>query len=54
VRTYGCYGTDRLFAGRREVWRRTGSYTVPTLVLGDGTVIDGSQAIVGWAASNPA
>jgi hypothetical protein len=54
VRTYGCYGTDRLFAGRREVRRLTGSYTVPTLVLGDGTVIDGSQAIVGWAASNPA
>ncbi len=51
-KTYGCAGTDRLFAGRREVKRLTGNYKVPTLVLDDGTVIDGSDAIVAWAAAN--
>ena len=30
----------------------TGNYHVPTLVLYDGTVIDGSQAIVAWAVAN--
>ena len=27
---------------------------IPTLVLDDGTVIDGSREIVAWAAANPA
>lgn len=54
VRTFGCYGTDRFFAGRREVKRLTGSYKVPTLVLDDGTVIDESQNIAAWAAANHA
>ena len=54
VRTYGCYGTDPLFSGRRKVKRMTGSYKVPTLELDDGTVIDDSQTIVAWAAANPA
>jgi hypothetical protein len=27
---------------------------VPTLVLDDGKVIDGSREIVSWAAANPA
>lgn len=54
VRTFGCLGTDRLFKGRREVKRLTSSYKVPTLLLDDGTLIDGSQNIVAWAAANPA
>jgi Glutathione S-transferase, N-terminal domain len=54
VRTYGCYGTDRLFSGRRKIKRMTGNYKVPTLELDDGTVIDDSHNIVDWAAANPA
>jgi hypothetical protein len=54
VRTYGCYGTDPLFSGRREVKRLTGNYKVPTLVLDDGTVIDDSQLIVAWATAHSA
>jgi hypothetical protein len=53
IRTYGCYGTDRFFSGRRFVRDLTGSYKVPTLVLDDGTVVDESRAIVDWAAANP-
>jgi hypothetical protein len=54
VKTYGCYGTDRLFKGRREVKRMTGNHKVPTLVLDDGEIVDGSQNIVTWSAANPA
>ena len=54
VRTYGCYGTDRFFAGRRGVKELTGNYKVPTLVLDDGTIVDESQKIGEWAAANPA
>jgi len=54
VRTYGCYGTDRFFSGRREIKRLTGSYKVPTLMLDDGSVVDESQNIVAWAEANPA
>jgi hypothetical protein len=50
IRTYGCYGTDRFFSGRRAIKNLTGNYKVPTLVLDDGTVIDESQRIVAWAA----
>ena len=39
--------------GRREVKELTGNRWVPALVLDDGTVIDGSRAIVGWARANP-
>jgi hypothetical protein len=53
VKTYGCYGTDRLFSGRRAVKRLTGNHEVPTLVLDDGSIIDGSEKIVAWAAANP-
>ncbi|HET8975056.1 MAG TPA: glutathione S-transferase N-terminal domain-containing protein [Solirubrobacterales bacterium] len=49
IRTGGCYRTDPLFAGRREVKRLTGNYKVPTLLLDDGTVIDGSENITRWA-----
>jgi hypothetical protein len=40
--------------GRQEVERLTGNRMVPTLVLDDGSVIDGSQEIVSWAAAKPA
>jgi hypothetical protein len=40
--------------GRQEVQRLTGNRMVPTLVLDDGTVIDGSRQIVDWARSHPA
>jgi hypothetical protein len=40
--------------GRTEVEELTGNRWVPTLVLDDGTVVDGSQAIVAWAEANPA
>jgi hypothetical protein len=53
VRSYGCAGTDRLFSGRREVKRLTGSFKVPALVLDDGEVIDGSHEIVAWAQAHP-
>jgi Glutathione S-transferase, N-terminal domain len=53
VKTYGCMRTDPLFPGRREVKELTGNYKVPTLVLDDGSVVDGSERIVDWAQSNP-
>jgi hypothetical protein len=40
--------------GRREVQELTGNRWVPTLVLDDETVIDGSKEIVAWADANPA
>ncbi|HEV3047717.1 MAG TPA: glutathione S-transferase N-terminal domain-containing protein [Solirubrobacteraceae bacterium] len=54
VRTFGCYGTDRFFEGRRKVKALTGTYKVPTLVLDDGTILDESANIAAWAAANPA
>jgi hypothetical protein len=54
VRTGGCYRTDPLWRGRREIKRLTGNYKVPTLILDDGTVIDGSEKVIAWAAANPA
>jgi hypothetical protein len=50
IRTYGCYGTDRFFSGRRKIKQLTGNYKVPTLILDDGTIIDGSGNILTWAA----
>jgi hypothetical protein len=41
-------------SGRREVQELTGNRWVPTLLLDDETVIDGSQKIVDWARANPA
>lgn len=52
IRTYGCYGTDRFFSGRRAIKELTGNYKVPTLVLDDGNVIDESQRIADWATQN--
>jgi hypothetical protein len=40
--------------GRREVQRLTGNRWVPTLVLDDASVIDGSREIVAWAQGHPA
>lgn len=40
--------------GRADVERLSGNRWVPTLVLDDGTVIDGSARIVAWAATHPA
>lgn len=54
TRTYGCFHTDPLWPGRRTVKRLTGNHQVPTLVLDDGTVIDGSGNIADWAEAHPA
>jgi hypothetical protein len=54
VKTYGCFGTDPLFSGRRKIKRLTGNYQVPTLELDDETLIDGSGSILAWATANPA
>jgi len=57
VKSYGLGILPKAFnmtKGRREVERLTGNRWVPTLVLDDGTVIDGSREIVAWAAANPA
>jgi glutathione S-transferase len=40
--------------GRQEVERLTGNRMVPTLVLDDGAVIDGSHEIAAWAQAHPA
>jgi hypothetical protein len=57
VKTYGFAPLGPLgnaTSGRREVKRLTGNYWVPTLVLDDDTVIDGSGEIAAWAGKNPA
>jgi hypothetical protein len=40
--------------GRKEVKRLTGNHWVPTLVLDDGEVVQGSDRIVAWAEAHPA
>ena len=40
--------------GRREVKRLTGNYWVPVLVADDGTMVEGSREIEGWAGQHPA
>jgi Glutathione S-transferase, N-terminal domain len=57
VKSYGLGILPKAFnltKGRQEVERLTGNRMVPTLVLDDGTVIDGSREIVSWASANPA
>jgi hypothetical protein len=51
IRSGGCFRTDPLFPRRRVVKRLTGNYKVPTLVLDDGTIIDGMADIAEWARS---
>jgi hypothetical protein len=53
VRCGGCYGTDPLFPRRRAIKRLTDSYKVPTLILDDGEVVDGSERIAAWAGAHP-
>ena len=56
VRSYGLgpagESSTRPAAGS-EVQELTGNRWVPTLVLDDGTVIDGSHEIVDWARAHP-
>jgi hypothetical protein len=47
-------GVFNMTPGRREVQKLTGNRWVPTLVLDDGTVVDGSHEIIDWARANPA
>jgi hypothetical protein len=54
VRAGGCYGSDPLWPRRRKIRRLTGNYKVPTLLLDDGTIVDGSQQIAAWASAHPA
>lgn len=54
IKTYGCYGTDRFFVGRRKIKELTGNYKVPTLILDDRTIVDGSNEIAAWGAGHPA
>ena len=57
VKSYGLGILPKAFnmtKGRQEVERLTGSRMVPTLVLDDGEVVDGSHEIVAWAESHPA
>ena len=57
VLTYGLGMLPSVFnqtRGRREVQELTGNRWVPTLVLDDGTVVDGSHAIADWARDHPA
>ena len=56
IKSYGLapLGPLNQTRGRREVQELTGNRWVPTLVLDDGTVIDGSHEIVDWAVANPA
>jgi hypothetical protein len=56
VKSYGLGILPKAFnltKGRQEVERLTGNRMVPTLVLDDGTVVDGSREIVAWAKGHP-
>lgn len=57
VKSYGLGILPKAFnmtKGRQEVERLTGNRMVPTLVLDDGSAIDGSKEIVAWAKGHPA
>jgi hypothetical protein len=57
VKSYGLGMLPKAFnltKGRQEVERLTGNRMVPTLVLDDGSLVDGSREIVAWAQANPA
>ena len=41
-----------VFKGRRKVKELTGSYQGPTLVLDDGSLVDGTDNIVVWTKAN--
>ena len=42
------------FKVRQQVYKMTGSYFVPVLLLDDGTAINNPDDIVAWANSHPA
>jgi hypothetical protein len=42
-----------LTPGRRHVKARSGNSMVPMLEFDDGTVVDGSRAIIAWAEAHP-
>ena len=48
-RVYGFRSLPDVTPGRREVRRLTGDSAVPVLVLDDGEVVKGSEAIAAWA-----
>ena len=48
------YVPFNLTPGRVHVKRMTGHHEVPVLRTDDGEVVQGSQAIADWAATNPA
>ena len=57
ILSYGLAPLPSIFngsSGRRRVQELTGNRWVPTLLLDDGTVIDGSHKIMDWAHANPA
>lgn len=57
VKSYGLGLFPKAFnmtKGRQEVERLTGNRMVPTLVLDDGAVVDGSHEIAAWAKAHPA
>jgi glutathione S-transferase len=57
VKSYGIGILPKAFnmtKGRQEVERLTGNRMVPTLLLDDGAVIDGSHEIAAWAQAHPA
>jgi hypothetical protein len=57
VKSYGLAMLPGAFnntEGRREAKRLTGKYTVPLLVLDDGSFVADSKNIVDWAKRNPA
>jgi hypothetical protein len=56
-RSYGFAPLGGIFnatSGRRKVQELTGNRWVPTLLLDDGTVVDGSHEIIDWARGHPA
>ena len=57
VRCYGWALLPGVFnrtPGRDEVQRLSGNRWVPTLLLDDGSVVDGSRQIIAWAKDHPA
>jgi hypothetical protein len=57
VRSYGLAMLPAAFnqtSGRRAVQELSGNRWVPTLLLDDGTVVDGSREIADWARDHPA
>ena len=54
VKVYGFGQLPDVTPGRKEVRQLTGASWVPVLVIDNGDVIQGSEAIATWAQANPA